>query len=68
MVGFLGGDALNWASWTNAFAQRMREIGWTENRTVAVEYRWVEVHLAMTGQLVLSVIYSRQQAESRALR
>jgi putative ABC transport system substrate-binding protein len=41
-VGFLGGDALNWAPWTDAFAQRMRELGWTENRTVAVEYRWVE--------------------------
>jgi putative ABC transport system substrate-binding protein len=42
VVGFLGGDAVNWAPWTNAFAQRMRELGWAENRTVAVEYRWVE--------------------------
>jgi putative tryptophan/tyrosine transport system substrate-binding protein len=41
-VGFLGGDALNWAPWTAAFAQRLRELGWTENRTVALEYRWVE--------------------------
>jgi putative ABC transport system substrate-binding protein len=43
-VGFLGGDALNWALWTDAFAQRMGELGWSENRTVAVEYRWVEGH------------------------
>jgi putative ABC transport system substrate-binding protein len=41
-VGFLGGDAVSWAPWTASFAQRMRELGWTENRTVALEYRWVE--------------------------
>jgi putative ABC transport system substrate-binding protein len=41
-VGFLGGDAVNWAPWVAAFAGRMRELDWIENRTVAIEYRWVE--------------------------
>ncbi len=27
---------------TDAFVQRLRELGWIENRTVAIEYRWAE--------------------------
>jgi putative tryptophan/tyrosine transport system substrate-binding protein len=41
-IGFLGGDASAWSSWTAAFAQRLRELGWIEGRTVAIEYRWSE--------------------------
>jgi ABC-type uncharacterized transport system substrate-binding protein len=26
-----------------AFAQRLRELGWVENRNVAIEYRWAEL-------------------------
>ena len=25
-----------------AFAQRLRELGWIDGRTVAIEYRWAE--------------------------
>ncbi len=28
--------------WTAAFVQRLRELGWIEGRTVAIEYRWAE--------------------------
>ena len=28
--------------WTAAFAQRLRELGWIEGRTVAIEVRWAE--------------------------
>ena len=28
--------------WTAAFVQRLRELGWIEGRTVAVEYRWAQ--------------------------
>src|ERR1700747_2604071 len=28
--------------WTTAFLQRLRDLGWTEGRTVAIEYRWAE--------------------------
>ena len=26
----------------NAFLQRLRELGWIEGRTIAIEYRWAE--------------------------
>src|SRR6476646_10893985 len=41
-IGFLGTDATNWAAWTAAFVARMRELGWIEGSTIAIEYRWWE--------------------------
>jgi len=42
-VGFLGASTPAAAEhWVAAFAQRLRELGWTEGRTVAIEYRWAE--------------------------
>src|SRR2546423_4654946 len=42
-VGFLGGStpALQ-ASWTAVFVRRLRDFGWIEGRTIAIEYRWAE--------------------------
>jgi putative tryptophan/tyrosine transport system substrate-binding protein len=31
-----------WAPWISAFSERLRQLGWIEGRTVAVEYRWGE--------------------------
>jgi putative ABC transport system substrate-binding protein len=40
-IGFLGGAT--WESqWAATFVQRLHEFGWTEGRTVAIEYRWTE--------------------------
>jgi putative ABC transport system substrate-binding protein len=42
-IGLLGGSTpFVWAEWTAAFTQRLRELGWIEGRTVAIEYRWAE--------------------------
>jgi putative ABC transport system substrate-binding protein len=41
-IGFLGSDASAWRPWTAAFAARVRELGWIEGRTIAIEYRWSE--------------------------
>jgi hypothetical protein len=30
------------SEWVAAFVQRLRELGWIENRTVAIDYRWAE--------------------------
>ena len=42
-IGFLGSSTPSAMSgWTAAFVQRLRELGWIEGRTVAIEYRWGE--------------------------
>ena len=42
-IGFLGASTpSSWSSWSAAFVQRLRELGWVEGRTVAIEYRWAE--------------------------
>jgi len=41
-VGFLGASAAGFAPWAAAFAAHLRELGWVEGRTVAIEYRWSE--------------------------
>jgi putative ABC transport system substrate-binding protein len=42
-VGIMGsGTAAAQSQWTMAFLQRMRELGWTEGRNMAIEYRWAE--------------------------
>src|SRR5271170_5779491 len=41
-IGFLGADAAAFSPWTAAFVAGMRELGWVEGRTIAIEYRWSE--------------------------
>jgi putative tryptophan/tyrosine transport system substrate-binding protein len=42
-IGFLGTTTPSaWADYVPAFVQRLRELGWIEGRTVAIEYRWAE--------------------------
>ena len=43
IVGFLGSSAPSTMSqMIAAFLQRLHELGWSEGRTVAIEYRWAE--------------------------
>src|SRR6266446_6434998 len=43
VIGFLGPLTPSVQSkWTAAFVQRLRELGWIEGRTVAIEYRWAD--------------------------
>jgi putative tryptophan/tyrosine transport system substrate-binding protein len=42
-IGYLGPAASSaWAPWTAAFVERLRELGWIEGRTIAIQYRWAD--------------------------
>jgi putative tryptophan/tyrosine transport system substrate-binding protein len=42
-IGFLGpASASTMSAWTAAFVQRLRELGWIEGRSIAIEYRWAD--------------------------
>jgi putative ABC transport system substrate-binding protein len=42
-IGYLGGGGpASQRAWVDAFVQRLRDLGWIEGRTVAIEYRWGE--------------------------
>jgi putative ABC transport system substrate-binding protein len=42
-IGYLGtGTPSSHGQWRAAFVQRLRELGWTEGRTVVLETRWAE--------------------------
>jgi putative tryptophan/tyrosine transport system substrate-binding protein len=42
-IGFVGaGTPSTYAPWVAAFVQRLRELGWVEGRTIAIEIRWAE--------------------------
>src|SRR5262249_60702130 len=56
-IGFLGASTqANWTQWTGAFVQRLRELGWTEGRTVEIEYRWAEGRSERFGELANEVV------------
>ena len=42
-IGFLvAGTPSSHGQWVAGFAQRIRELGWIEGRTIKIEYRWAE--------------------------
>src|SRR5262249_46847016 len=42
-IGYLGGGGpISQRAWVDAFVQRLRELGWIDGHTVAIEYRWGE--------------------------
>src|SRR5262249_16454420 len=43
VIGFLGSSTpTSQSAWVAAFTRRLRELGWIEGRTMAIEYRWAE--------------------------
>ncbi|HZO47381.1 MAG TPA: ABC transporter substrate-binding protein [Xanthobacteraceae bacterium] len=43
IIGYLGSSTASAQSqWSSAFLQRLRELGWIEGRTIAIEYHWAE--------------------------
>ena len=55
-IGVLGTSASAWSSWTAAFVQRLRELGWIEGRTIAIEYRWSEARPARHAEIAAEFV------------
>jgi putative ABC transport system substrate-binding protein len=56
-IGFLSAGAPSSMSQrVAAFVQRLRELGWIEGRTVAIEYRWVEGRFERSAEIVAELV------------
>src|SRR5712671_1093877 len=56
-IGFLGSTTASIASkWVAAFVQRLRELGWIEGDTVAIEYRWAEGRKERAAELAAELV------------
>ena len=56
-IGLLGtGTASAWSQWIAAFVQRLRELGWIENRTVAIEYRWAKGRVERYTEIAVELV------------
>jgi putative ABC transport system substrate-binding protein len=43
VIGFLGATTPSvWSPFVDAFLQRLRELGWVDGSTVAIDYRWAQ--------------------------
>jgi len=52
-IGFLGTiTPAAQIRWTDAFVQRLRELGWIEGRTIAIEFRWAEGRSERAAEIV----------------
>ena len=59
-IGLLGANtAAVQSQWTATFVQRLRELGWTEGRNVAIEYRWAEGRSERYAELAAELVQLR---------
>ena len=56
-IGLLGsGTPAVQSQWTAAFVQRLRHLGWIEQRTVTIEYRWAEGHSERAAKIAAEFV------------
>jgi putative tryptophan/tyrosine transport system substrate-binding protein len=56
-IGFLGGQTpAAQRQWTAAFVQRLRELGWSEGRNVAIEYRWADGRVERSAEIAAEIV------------
>jgi putative tryptophan/tyrosine transport system substrate-binding protein len=56
-IGFLGSSTPSAMSqWVAAFVQRLRDLGWIEGYTVAIEYRWAEGRRSRAAEIAAEFV------------
>ena len=56
-VGFLGNATpATQGQWVAAFVQRLRELGWIEGRTIAIEYGWAEGRTERAAEIAAELV------------
>jgi putative ABC transport system substrate-binding protein len=56
-IGFLGSSTASIQNqWVAAFVQRLRELGWIDGRTVAIEVRWAEARPERFAEIVAEFV------------
>src|SRR5438874_13330450 len=59
-IGFLGvSTSAAWTHWTAAFVRRLGELGWTDGRNVAIEYRWAEGRGERSAEIVAEFVHRK---------
>jgi putative tryptophan/tyrosine transport system substrate-binding protein len=53
------GAVSSWSAWTAAFERRLGELGWTQGRTVAIEYRWGEGRTERFAEIAAEFVKAR---------
>jgi ABC transporter substrate binding protein len=56
-IGYLGSATpATQGQWAAAFVQRLRELGWIEGRTIAIEYRWAEGRTERAAEIAAELV------------
>src|SRR6516162_5414607 len=56
-IGYLGSATpATQGQWVSAFVQRLRELGWIEGRTIAIEYRWAEGRTERAAEIAAELV------------
>ena len=56
-IGFLvAGTPSSHGPWVTGFVQRLRELGWIEGRTLAIEYRWAEARADRAAEIAAEFV------------
>jgi putative ABC transport system substrate-binding protein len=56
-IGVLGSDAAAWQPWTAAFVERLRQLGWIEGRSIAIEYRWSQARPERAAEIAAEFMH-----------
>jgi putative ABC transport system substrate-binding protein len=56
-IGFLGPNARAWRPRTAAFVERLRELGWIENQTITIEYRWDDANAERDADIAAEFVH-----------